>query len=104
VLGILLVFGGPVVVISLVKLFRRNMSRYLEANAFAVNRPMRLSQRMGRFFTYHPHMPPGKLPHLDILDNGKSRTTWIRWWLVVILLIVAAVYAVLSFYCGWCGK
>lgn len=103
-LGILLVFGGPVVVISLVKLFRRNMSRYLEANAFAVNRPMRLSQRMGRFFTYHPHMPPGKLPHLDILDNGKSRKTWIRWWLIVILLIVAAVYAVLSFYCGWCGK
>ena len=24
--------------------------------------------------------------------------------LIVILLIVAAVYAVLSFYCGWCGK
>ena len=103
-LGILLVFGGPVVVISLVKLFRRNMSRYLEANAFAVNRPMRLSQKMGRFFTYHPHMPPGKLPHLDILDNGKNRKTWIRWWLIVILLIVAAVYAVLYFHCGWCGK
>jgi hypothetical protein len=49
-------------------------------------------------------MPPGKLPHLDILDNGKYRKTWIRWWLIVILLIVAAVYAVLYFYCGWCGK
>ena len=97
-LGIILVFGGPVVAISLVKLFRRNMSRYLEANAFAVNRPMRLSQKMGKFFTYHPHMPHGKMPKFDILDNGEAKKPWIRIWLIIAFLIVVLAYIVSYYY------
>ena len=65
------------------------MSRYLEANSFAVNRPMRLSQKMGRFFTYHPSMPHGKLPKLDILDYGKKSNSWVRSGFIIALLIAA---------------
>ena len=97
-LGILLIFGGPVVAISLVKLFRRNMSRYLEANAFAVNRPMRLSQKMGRFFTYQPHMPHGKMPKFDILDHGKTKKSRIRIWFIIAFLVVALAYIVCYYY------
>ena len=56
-LGILLIFGGPIILISLNKLFRRNLSIFFEANGFALNGQMRLSSKMGRFFTYTPRLP-----------------------------------------------
>ncbi len=56
-LGILLIFGGPIITVSLIKLFSRNLSRFFEANGFAINMKMRLSLRMGRVFTYVPKMP-----------------------------------------------
>ena len=56
-LGILLIFGGPIILISLNKLFRRNLSIFFEANGFALNGQMRLSLKMGRFFTYTPRLP-----------------------------------------------
>lgn len=57
ILGIMLIFGGPIILVSLCKLFRRNLSIFLEANGFALNGQMRLSLRMGRFFTYTPPLP-----------------------------------------------
>ena len=63
--GIVLVFGGPVVAISLVKLYRRNLSRFLEANGCAVNRPMRLTRRMGAIFSFVPPVPKSNYLHRD---------------------------------------
>lgn len=55
--GILLIFGGPIITLSLMKLFRRNLAIFLEANGNALNGQMRLSLRMGRFFTFKPSLP-----------------------------------------------
>lgn len=98
--GILVVFGGPMVVISLVKLFRRNMSRFLEANAFAVNRPMRLSQRMGRIFSFTPPLPQATLAPKDIIDFVSPRKKHsVLFWLVLLLLLTIG--AALYLYRSW---
>ena len=55
--GILLVFGGPVVIVSLIKLYKRDLGRFLEASGCALNFPMRLSRRLGNFFTMAPKRP-----------------------------------------------
>ncbi len=56
-LGILLLFGGPMVAISLVKLYRRNIAVFLEAGGLALNKRMRLSRAMGLIFTEQPGIP-----------------------------------------------
>lgn len=88
-LGIILIFGGPVVIISLVKLYRRSMARLLEANGCAVNRPMRLSRPMGAIFTFRPKLPRSFLIKSDIIDlfHPPKRHTLRNW---ILILIAAA--------------
>ena len=63
--GIIVIFGGPSVIIALCKIFRRNLSRFLESCGCAVNRPMRMSRKMGAIFTFTPHRPKGEISLLD---------------------------------------
>lgn len=68
-LVIMLIFGGPMVVISLVKLYRRSIAVFLEAGGLAVNKRLRLSRLMSRIFTEHPIVPGMSL---------KDRTDTVR--------------------------
>ena len=56
-LGIFLIICAPFVILSLLKLFRRSLTRFLEANGCALNREMRLTLALGRIFTYVPRIP-----------------------------------------------
>ncbi len=98
-LGIILVFGGPVVAVSLVKLYRRNLSRFLEANGCAVNRPMRLSRRMGAIFTFVPPIPDSNYLRQDLVDVFQKRPH--RKWLVRLLLFL--LFAALCGAAGYWG-
>ena len=92
-LGIIVIFGGPLVVISLVKLFRRDLSRFLEAEGCAVNLRMRLSHRMGKIFSFRPQFPAARFNGLDLVDafSGKKPHGKMLIWLIIIL--IAAVTA-----------
>lgn len=98
--GILLVFGGPMILISLIKLFHRNLSRFFEANGCVVNPQMRLSLRMGRIFTYTPKMPcrakilSERLRIASEAASGGVQTlkTRIFLWLLLLILFCIAVY------------
>ncbi len=97
--GIILIFGGPIVTISLIKLFRRNMARFLEANACAVNRPMRLSRKMGTIFTYAPVIPKSELLKGDLVDTFRQlrpekskRLLWLLLTLLVLLIAAGICY------------
>ncbi len=94
-LGILLIFGGPIIMVSLIKLFNRNLSRFFEANGFAINMKMRLSLKMGRVFTYVPKMPYKVLLFAEQLslkgENGMSRKAKI--WLIFFLLLLTGTAA-----------
>ncbi|MBR4665155.1 MAG: hypothetical protein IKO93_14915, partial [Lentisphaeria bacterium] len=63
---ILLIFGGPMIVVSLVKLYRRDIAVYLEASGLALNKRMRLNRFMSKIFTERPEIPRGSL--LDTSD------------------------------------
>ncbi len=57
ILGVIVIFGGPAVIISLIKLYKRNIGSFLEAGNAAVNHPMRMSRKLGKFFCAVPRRP-----------------------------------------------
>lgn len=91
-LGILLIFGGPIILISLCKLFRRNLSIFFEANGFALNGQMRLSLKMGRFFTYTPRLPgrvkvfKREIFSMESVEAQNSKNMQ-KYWLYILLVI-----------------
>lgn len=91
ILGIILIFGGPVVIISLFKLYYRDLSRFLEATGCAVNRRMRMTRKMGEIFTFQPIMPDGKKIRCKV-ESRPSQGTWKRTFagIIIALLIAAA--------------
>ena len=54
---IILLFSSPLMIISLMKLYRRNVASFLEAGGTAINCRMRLTRKMGAIFTRTPHLP-----------------------------------------------
>ena len=94
--GVVVIFGGPSVVIALIRIFRRNLSRFLESCGCAVNRPMRMNCRMGAIFTFAPKRPAGKISMLDPVDlfNPVKKFTARRIIWTLIVLIAGAVCGV----------
>ena len=91
ILGIMLIFGGPVVIMSLVKLYRRDLSRFLEATGCAVNRKMRMSRKVGDIFTFTPVMPSGKKIHAPLYTRPVPGIWWKRFVSFLLILLFAAV-------------
>ena len=89
ILGILLIFGGPVVIISLVKLYRRDLSRFLEATGCAVNRRMRMSRKMGHLFTFQPVMPEGRKER-SVFVSRPMAGAWKSVLIYILIILVAA--------------
>ena len=67
---ILLLFGGPMIISSLVKLYRRNIAVFMEASGLAMNKRMRLTRLMGKLFTEKP-----KIPHEDMINRMDAVRT-----------------------------
>lgn len=98
--GILLVFGGPIVVISLIKLYRRDLGRFLEASGCALNFPLRLSMELGNFFTMAPQRPlsswtKGQLIAQSVVPAKKIR--WTTWILFILLALAVAAWGILEY-------
>ena len=100
-LGIFIIICAPFVILSLLKLFRRSLTRFLEANGCALNREMRLTLALGRIFTYVPRIP-GKFSLYamntssagDDPDAVKSPFLNIVFKLLVVLLIIQLILLV----------
>jgi len=67
---ILLIFGGPIIIVSLVKLYRRDIAVYLEASGLALNKRMRLNRFMSKIFTERPEIPRGSLADTNDVIRG----------------------------------
>lgn len=73
-LCIILIFSGPLVILSLLKLYRRNVASFLEAGGTAINKRMRLTRKMGAIFTRTPHLPVSNvLGSIDLVSSTFSR-------------------------------
>ncbi len=97
-LGIILIFGGPIILVSLIKLFNRNLSRFFEANGNAINMKMRLSLKMGGFFTFVPKVPFSMMVMPESFRNifaekQRGMNIWLKLaiWLLVLLLIAGGI-------------
>lgn len=108
--GIIVIFGGPMVVVSLVKLYRRNLSRFLESCGCAVNRPMRLTRRMGTIFTFVPRRPKGEMLMLDPAELLHLPPAKGKFWLkaaamlLALLLGAASGIAITHYFAGYRSK
>lgn len=100
--GILLIFGGPMVITALIKLYRRNLTRYLESAGCAVNQQMRLSHKMGLIFTFTPKLPKGKKIRVDLIDLAcNTKQIKLRSWIILAIIVVilgATTGALASYY------
>ncbi|MBR4717795.1 MAG: hypothetical protein IKP09_07025 [Lentisphaeria bacterium] len=88
-------------ILSLLKLFRRSLTRFLEANGCALNREMRLTLALGRIFTYVPRIP-GKFSLYalntasagDDPDAVRSPLLNIVYKLLIVILIIQVILLV----------
>ena len=100
-LGIFIIICAPFVILSLLKLFRRSLTRFLEANGCALNREMRLTLALGRIFTYVPRIP-GKFSLYsmntasagDDPDEVRSPLLNIVYKLLIVILIIQVILLV----------
>ena len=92
-IGILVVFGGPIVVISLIKLYRRDLGRFLEASGCALNFPMRLSRKLGNFFTMAPARPNASHQDPELMPPERKGTMRMILWIILLLLLIATLVA-----------
>ena len=94
--GILLIFGGPMILTSLIKLYRRDLGRFLEASGCALNFPLRLSMELGNFFTHVPKRPlssweKGQLIAQGVIKKNRRKTTYVLLILLVLALLTCGV-------------
>jgi hypothetical protein len=98
ILGIVLVFGGPGVVIALVKLCKRDLARFLEAAGCALNHKMRLTFKLGLFFTFTP-LRPGSVEE-EIFDGRVNKKTLSNPLSISLAVITALICGVAGYYIG----
>ncbi len=92
--GVMLIFGGPVVAVSVYKLWKRNIAMFLEAGGWALNEPLRMTRMMGLIFTHRPELPGGSQllakdlvsPFFKTLNLAPSKA---RRWRRIILVSIA---------------
>ena len=82
----------PTSIIALLKLRRRDLSSILAGAGWGINARMRLTRRLGRFFSRRPDYPRGA--------RGLRRT----WLVVVLAAVLLAGVAALICLLGWPGR
>ncbi|MCQ2379965.1 MAG: hypothetical protein MJ025_03460 [Victivallaceae bacterium] len=100
VLAIVVIFGGPVVLNSLVKLHRRSLSKFLEAGGCAVNRSLRITGDMGRMFTYIPVLET--IPGIDYGERNAMHVRAVRRGVNIGLIAVGAIAILVLAWFGLC--
>lgn len=103
ILGVVLAVAGLSALLGWLKLRRRDMSLLLEANGWAVNAQMKVTRRIGKFFTVVPADPPGTevvrvdaLAHLTAVEDKRRRRSVLL--LSLLLAACAAAVVALRFY------
>lgn len=92
--AIILIICAPMLSVSLVKLWSRSITDFLAAGSWAVNPRMRLSNRMGLFFTHKPAIPPGSTIENKLLPVKPGTSKFMIALLILLLLTVLVLVAV----------
>ena len=107
ILIVMLIFGGPVIVISLVKLYRRNVAGFLEEGGWEINKKMRLSRKMGRIFK------TGPVPRMTLMnpvyvvrsfmkyDDGVEDKVHMSWKMRLLWMLICLIVGISSGFLLW---
>ncbi len=106
VMGLIVLFSLPSLVIAAYKIFTRRLSVVLEGSGWAMNDPMRLDFSLGRLFTRRPPRPEGsyvdwtdqvaRLMRMRGLDKGHAGA-----WTGVVVAVIVLLLAALTWFFGW---
>ncbi len=90
IIGILLLISGPSMIITAMKLHRRNLGSILDANGWAINTRARINITMGRYLTSIAKLPENSKRNFD--DPFKEEKNHWRMWLSIILVILLLMF------------
>ena len=90
IIGILLLISGPSMIITAMKLHKRNLGSILDANGWAINTRARINITMGRYLTSIATLPKNSKRNLD--DPFKEEKNHWRMWLSIILVILLLMF------------
>lgn len=93
IIGILLLISGPSMIITAMKLHRRNLGSILDANGWAINTRARINITMGRYLTSIAKLPENSKRNFD--DPFKEEKNHWRMWLTIILVILLLLFCFL---------
>lgn len=89
IIGIILLITVPSLIVSYVKISRRNVAIFLEAAGWSVNARIKLSYGMGKIFTYSPRIPEeAELKKSDPSERHNKPLTKIQKFLIWLTLII----------------
>ena len=88
IIGILLLISGPSMILTAMKLHRRNLGSILDANGWAINTRARINITMGHYMTSVATLPKdSKRCFDDPFEEEKSH--WKTWLALIIATIIA---------------
>ena len=93
IIGILLLISGPSMIITAMKLHKRNLGSILDANGWAINTRARINITMGRYLTSVAKLPENSKRNFD--DPFKEEKNHWRMWLSIILVILILLFCFL---------
>ena len=90
IIGILLLISGPSMILTAMKLHKRNLGSILDANGWAINTRARINITMGRYLTSVAKLPDNAKRNFD--DPFKEEKNHWRMWLTIILVILLLMF------------
>ena len=90
IIGILLLISGPSMILTAMKLHKRNLGSILDANGWAINTRARINITMGRYLTSVAKLPDNAKRNFD--DPFKEEKNHWRMWLSIILVILLLMF------------
>lgn len=95
ILGIVLLITVPSLIVSYVKISRRNVAIFLEAAGWSVNARMKLSYSMGKIFTYSPRIPAeAELKKNDPSERNRKPLSKFQKFLIGFFFLLAVIFFV----------
>ena len=89
-IGILLLISGPSMILTAMKLHKRNLGSILDANGWAINTRARINITMGRYMTSVATLPKDSKRCLD--DPFEEEKNHWRMWLSIILVVLLLMF------------
>lgn len=85
IFGVLLLISGPSMIMTALKLTKRNLGSILDANGWAINTKARINITMGRYLTSLAQLPENSKRCYDD-PFAEKKSAW-KWWVLALMIV-----------------